>query len=50
MMLKEQEKQTLFEEISRYGSETAGTSDDLDEQLEAAGVEQALIAAVDIRR
>lgn len=37
--LEEQEKLALHEEIARYAAETAGTSDDLDEQLEAAGVE-----------
>lgn len=37
--LEEQEKLALHEEIARYAGEAAGTCDDLDEQLEAAGVE-----------
>lgn len=37
--LEEQEKLALHEEIARYAAETAGSYDDLDEQLEAAGVE-----------
>jgi predicted DNA-binding protein len=37
--LEEQEKLALHEEIARYAAEMAGTSDDLDEQLEFAGVE-----------
>ncbi|MBI5483012.1 MAG: hypothetical protein HY888_00955 [Deltaproteobacteria bacterium] len=37
--LEEQEKLALHEEIARYAAETAGTSDDLDEQLEVTGVE-----------
>jgi predicted DNA-binding protein len=37
--LEEQEKLALHKEISRYAAETAGTSDDLDERLEAAAVE-----------
>lgn len=37
--LEEQEKLALHEEIARYAAETAGTSDDLDEQLEEAGLE-----------
>jgi predicted DNA-binding protein len=37
--LEEQEKLALHEEIARYASELAGTCDDLDEQLEVAGVE-----------
>lgn len=38
--LDEQEKLALHEEIARYAADTAGTGDDLDEQLEAAGVER----------
>ncbi len=38
--LEEQEKHALHEEIACYASEMAGTSDDLDEQLEGAGMEQ----------
>ena len=30
---------TLHEEIALYASDAAGTGDDLDEQLEAAGVD-----------
>jgi len=37
--LEEQEKLALHEEIARYATEIAGTRDDLDEQLEGAGVE-----------
>ena len=37
--LEEQEKLALHEEIARYAAEAAGTSDDLDEQMEDAGVE-----------
>ena len=37
--LEEQEKLALHEEIARYAAETAGSCDDLDEQLEVAGVE-----------
>lgn len=37
--LAEQEKLALHEEIARYAAETAGSCDDLDEQLEVAGVE-----------
>ncbi len=37
--LEEQEKLALHEEIARYAAETAGSCDDLDEQLETAGVE-----------
>ncbi len=37
--LEEQEKLTLHEEIVRYATQSAGTSDDLDEQLEATGLE-----------
>ena len=37
--LEEQEKLALHEEIARYAAETAGTCDDLDEQLETAGLE-----------
>ena len=37
--LEEQEKLALHEEIARYAAEAAGTSNDLDEQLEAAAVE-----------
>ena len=37
--LEEQEKLALHEEIARYAAETAGSGDDLDEQLEAAAVE-----------
>jgi predicted DNA-binding protein len=37
--LEEQEKLALHEEIVRYAAETAGSCDDLDEQLETAGVE-----------
>jgi predicted DNA-binding protein len=36
--LEEQEKQALHEEIARYAAETAGTCDDLDEQLETEAV------------
>lgn len=38
--LAEQDKLELHEEIARYASATAGTSDDLDETLEAAGLDQ----------
>ena len=38
--LEEQEKLALHEEIACYASEMAGTCDDLDEQLEGAGMEQ----------
>lgn len=34
-----QEKLVLHEEIARYAAEMAGTGDDLDEQMEAAGLE-----------
>jgi predicted DNA-binding protein len=37
--LDEQEKLALHEEIARYAAEAAGTVDDLDEQLEAAGLD-----------
>lgn len=37
--LEEQEKLALHEEIARYAAETAGTCDDLDEQLEISGLE-----------
>ena len=37
--LAEQEKLALHEEIARYALETAGTADDLDEPLEAVGIE-----------
>ncbi len=37
--LEEQEKVALHEEIARYAAEAAGSSDDLDELLETAGVE-----------
>jgi predicted DNA-binding protein len=37
--LEEQEKLVLHEEIARYAAEAAGTSDDLDELLEAATLE-----------
>ena len=37
--LDEQEKLLLHEEIARYAAEAAGTVDDLDEQLEAAGLD-----------
>jgi len=37
--LDEQEKLVLHEEIARYAAEAAGTADDLDEQLEAAGLD-----------
>jgi len=37
--LEEQEKLVLHEEIARYATEAAGTSDDLDEQIEDAGLE-----------
>lgn len=37
--LDEQEKQSLHEEIARYAAQAAGTGDDLDEQLEVAGLE-----------
>lgn len=32
----------LHEEIARYAAETAGTSDDLDERLEATGNENVM--------
>ncbi len=38
--LKEQDRLELHEEIARYASATAGTGDDLDETLAAAGLEQ----------
>ncbi len=37
--LEEQEKHSLHEEIARYAAENAGSSNDLDEQFEAAGLE-----------
>jgi predicted DNA-binding protein len=37
--LDEQEKLALHEEIARYAAEVAGSSDDLDEQMEAASLE-----------
>ena len=37
--LEEQEKMTLHEEIACYAKEMAGSYDDLDEQLESAGIE-----------
>jgi len=37
--LAEQEKMALHEGIARYAQESAGTADDLDDFLEAAGVE-----------
>jgi predicted DNA-binding protein len=37
--LEEQEKLALHEEIARFAAETAGTCDDLDEQMEAVAVE-----------
>lgn len=37
--LEEQEKLALHEEIACYAADMAGTSDDLDEQLEDTGVE-----------
>jgi predicted DNA-binding protein len=37
--LEEQEKLALHEEIARYAAEVAGTSDDLDEQMEYASLE-----------
>ena len=40
--LDEQEKLVLHEEIARYAAEAAGTSDDLDEQMEAASLEHLL--------
>jgi predicted DNA-binding protein len=40
--LEEQERLALHEEIARYAAAAAGTGDDLDVQLEAAGVESLL--------
>jgi hypothetical protein len=37
--LDEQEKLALHEEIASYAAEVAGTSDDLDKQLESASLE-----------
>lgn len=37
--LDEQEKLALHEEIARYAAEAAGTEDDLNEQLETAGLD-----------
>jgi len=37
--LEEQEKLALHEEIASYAAEVAGTSDDLDELMEAASLE-----------
>ncbi|MHB8988116.1 MAG: hypothetical protein ACYC6S_04965 [Desulfobulbia bacterium] len=37
--LEKQEKMILHEEISRYATQAAGSGDDLDEQLQAAGLE-----------
>ncbi len=37
--LEKQDQLALHEEIARYASGRAGTSDDLDEPLEAAGIE-----------
>ena len=37
--LEEQEKLALHEEIVRYAAQAARTTDDLDSQLEAAGLE-----------
>ncbi len=42
--LDEQEKLILHEEIARYAAEEAGTGDDLDEQLEATGLEHVNIS------
>ena len=47
--LEEQEKLALHEEITRYAAETAGTCDDLDEQLEAVSVDSKnLLSAANI--
>lgn len=40
--LDEQEKQLEFEAIADYARATAGTTFDLDEELEAAGIEELL--------
>jgi predicted DNA-binding protein len=37
--LEEREKIALHEEIARYAAATAGSCDDLDEQMEGAGLE-----------
>jgi predicted DNA-binding protein len=37
--LEEQERLTLHEEIADYAAQAVGSSEDLDEQLEAAGLE-----------
>jgi predicted DNA-binding protein len=37
--LDEQERLALHEEIADYAAATAGTGDDLDESLEAAGID-----------
>ena len=37
--LEKQERLALHEEISSYATQSAGSSDDLDEQLQAAGLE-----------
>lgn len=37
--LEEQDKLALHEQIASYAEEMAGTCDDLDEQLEVAGLE-----------
>lgn len=38
--LDEQERLTLHEEIASYAAQAAGSSEDLDEQLEATGLER----------
>lgn len=37
--LEEQEQQALHDEIARYAADVAGTSYDLDEQMESASLE-----------
>lgn len=42
--LSEQEKLAIHEEIAKYAAEMAGTEADLDEELEAAGVQHLIDA------
>ncbi len=37
--LEKQERMALHEEITRYATQAAGSSDDLDEQLQSVGLE-----------
>lgn len=40
--LTERHRQSLYEEIQNYARQAAGTSEDLDEDLEAAAIEELL--------